>query len=203
MHERIEGTNIEKETDMTKKRRFGAVRTLPSGMVQASYIGPDHKRHRAPTTFRNRPQANAFLRKIDAEIRLGQWSTWPRVATVDSDNFGEYCERHIRVQTTKKGRLLERSTQAHYRQLLATHLSPFVSLRLESITPTVVADWWAAALPSGHITTLSKAYKLLSATLKRAVKEGHLASNPCQVTGAQSAQTGKKVCTPLTCCTSN
>jgi len=32
MHECIERMNIEKETNMTEKRRFGAVRTLPSSL---------------------------------------------------------------------------------------------------------------------------------------------------------------------------
>ncbi|HCM51211.1 MAG TPA: site-specific integrase, partial [Microbacterium sp.] len=36
-----------------RKRResFGAIRKLPSGRYQASYVGPDGERYTAPSTF--------------------------------------------------------------------------------------------------------------------------------------------------------
>ena len=46
---------------MAKKRPFGTKRMLPSGRVQATYVGPDGRRHKAPFTFNNRQQAAAYL----------------------------------------------------------------------------------------------------------------------------------------------
>jgi hypothetical protein len=56
---------------MAKKRPFGTKRMLPSGRVQATYVGPDGKRHNAPFTFNNRQQAAAYLETVRAEIILG------------------------------------------------------------------------------------------------------------------------------------
>ena len=42
-------------------RGWGHVRKLPSGRFQASYIGPDGNRHRAPMTYGKRADANGWL----------------------------------------------------------------------------------------------------------------------------------------------
>lgn len=182
---------------MTKKRPFGTKRTLPSGRVQATYIGPDRKRHKAPHTFKNNQQAKSFLESVEAQIILGQWSASTVPGDTEGELFGNYCSRHIEVQANSKtGENLEESTKAHYRRLLATHLSPFSELRLTEISPSVVSDWWAEAAQSGHLTTLSKAYVLLKAVMSRAVEEGYIDKNPCLVKGAQNASTGKELYTP-------
>jgi len=49
---------------MAKRKRresFGAVRELPSGRMQASYVGPDGERHNAPQTFDNLTEARGWL----------------------------------------------------------------------------------------------------------------------------------------------
>lgn len=184
---------------MAKKRPFGTKRTLPSGRVQASYVGPDGKRHTAPNTFNNRRQAKTYLETVEAEIRLGVWQPDHQERVAEGPLFGEYCSRHIEVQVHRKsGKKLEDSTKAHYRQLLSTHLSPFSDLRLDEISPSLVSDWWADATANGKLTTLSKAYKLLKAVMERAVKEGLIEKNPCIVHGAQNASSGKKLHTPTT-----
>jgi len=43
------------------KRSFGAIRRLPSKRYQASYIGPDMARHRAPGTFPSKIDAEGWL----------------------------------------------------------------------------------------------------------------------------------------------
>jgi hypothetical protein len=127
-------------------KKFGYIRKLPSGRIQASYIGPDGKRHNAPTTFSDKKLARDFLKNQDALIQLGQWTgkVESNQALTEVQLFGEYCERHISIQTTSRGALLERSTQSLYRQLLRTHLSPFAPLRLDEISEAIVSDWWAA-----------------------------------------------------------
>ncbi len=182
---------------MAKKRPFGTKRSLPSGRVQATYIGPDGLRHKAPHTFKNRKQATEYLEEVRAEISLGHWGTQETTLAGSSYRFGAYCERHIEVRVhPKTGRGLEASTKAHYRQLLATHLSPFADIPISEISPVLVHDWWADATKTGRLTTLSKAYKLMKVTMARAVKEGLVAKNPCDVEGAQNASSGKRLHTP-------
>src|SRR5262249_31766649 len=63
----------------TGRRQFGAVRKLPSGRWQASYIGPDGERHTArtddgrPLTFDGRQYANAYLSRVHGDIQAGRW----------------------------------------------------------------------------------------------------------------------------------
>lgn len=182
---------------MVRKRPFGTKRSLPSGRVQATYIGPDGLRHSAPHTFKNRKQATDYLEEVRAQIVLGQWEAEETHHAGSNYLFGHYCERHIEVRVhPKTGRGLEPSTKAHYRQLLATHLSPFAEVPISEITPALVHDWWADATKAGRFTTLSKAYKLMKATMARAVKEGLVDKNPCDVEGAQNASSGKRLHTP-------
>ena len=182
---------------MAKKRPFGTKRTLPSGRVQATYVGPDGLRHKAPHTFRNRKQAANYLEAVRAEIVLGRWVASETVRDVPSPHFGLYCERHI-VQRVhpKTGQALEASTKAHYRQLLKTHLGQFADIPVAEIKPSQVNDWWAEGTKSGHLTTLSKAYKLMKATFARAVREGLVDGNPCDIDGAQNASSRKRLYTP-------
>lgn len=140
-------------------KKFGYTRKLPSGRFQASYVGPDGQRHNAPTTFSGELLARKYLKTQDALIQLGQWtsSSGPEPEAEPTPTFGDYCERHISIQTTSRGALLERSTQFLYRQLLRTHLSPFAPLQLTDITEALVSDWWAAAIADGQKTMPSKA----------------------------------------------
>ena len=182
---------------MAKKRPFGTKRMLPSGRVQATYVGPDGKRHNAPFTFNNRQQAAAYLETVRAEIILGRWEPHELVSVDSQYLFGEFCRRFIEVRVNPKtGEGLEPSTKAHYRQLLDTHLSPFAASPIDEITPRLVDDWWTSAKESGHLTTLSKAYKLMRATMARAAKDGLVDKNPCAIEGAQNASSGKRLHTP-------
>lgn len=158
------------------KRTFGYIRELPSGRFQASYVWPDGVRNKGPLTFKQQSSAREFLKNQEALIQLNQWEKDSDFGPTDQDTpfFGVYCERHISVQTTSRGDLLELSTQALYRNLLRTHLSPFASLRLDDITESIVNDLWPKAIKSGKKTTLSKAYKLLASVMKRAVEEKYL-----------------------------
>ena len=55
------------------RRYFGNIRKLPSGRYQASYKGPDGKRHTAPSTFDSRVYADAWLARVHGDIQRGQW----------------------------------------------------------------------------------------------------------------------------------
>lgn len=178
-------------------RPFGFVRKLPSGRFQASYIGPDSNRYNAPATFKTKTEARDWLA---VERSLIVTKDWTAPGTVEAASeipvFKHYAERHIAVQTNHYGELLRESTKALYVRLLNTKLEKFHEFKLDEFTPADITDWWADSTATGERTSASKAYKLLSAVLKRAVDEGHLMSNPCKVKGAQSATSGKTIAFP-------
>ena len=56
------------------RRRFGYVRQLPSGRWQASYIGPDGLRYRAPSTFHTEKLADKWVRYEEGLIETNHWA---------------------------------------------------------------------------------------------------------------------------------
>src|SRR4051794_14307303 len=93
-----------------RRARFGSLRRLPSGRVQARYTGPDGVTHKAPFTFDTEGDAETWLSTIRADIVRESWTSdtsKPRALT-----FGAYAERWLTART------LEARTRAHYRSLL-------------------------------------------------------------------------------------
>lgn len=180
------------------KRSFGYIRKLPSKKFQASYLSPSKKRVNAPYTFLTRADANAWLSQEEVKLTSGKWEDPALAAAVASipHRFEEYVERHIRLQTTRDGALLRSSTKTLYMRLLRVNLRPFWGRSIESLTTAEISEWWATAIKNGNRTISSKAYKLLSTALKRAVGEKLIPTNPCMVMGAQSAITGKRIQVP-------
>jgi integrase len=174
----------------TMTRPFGYIRKLPSGKFQASYPGPDGERHTAPTTYRHRPDAQRWLRHEQTAIEQGAWDLPENQDTL----FGEFCAGYIAKKShPRTGKGLRESTQQHYRQLLATHLAEFAHTPLADISYQVVEQWWSQGTANGAFTARARAYKLMSATMKRAVSHGLIDKSPCTLPGVHNASTGKTV----------
>jgi len=170
---------------------WGTIRKLPSKRYQASYIGPDQKRHNAPSTFTTKAQAGLWLAEQHLAIEKGTWhqSRAPK-ATVET--FKTYAESHIRLQTNARGQNLRKNTQDMYTRLLGLHLTEFHAIPIDNISKRQIDEWWYKKVKQGISTTASKAYKLLHSVLKRAVADGLIPENPCKIRGAHSLTTGKK-----------
>jgi integrase len=183
---------------MTKRRAFGTIRKLPSGRFQASYIGPDAQRFTAPRTFRAKTDAAAWLTLQEASLIDGTWAIKRETDRTKAlpNEFIDFAVRHIELQTNRAGELLRGSTRDLYRRLIRTKLSDFAGRNVGEITVSEVSEWWARQSVTGRITSSARAYKLLSAVLKRAVAEGLRPDNPCQVKGAHSASSEKEIAVP-------
>ncbi len=175
------------------RRSFGYIRKLPSKKFQASYVGLRGTRINAPFTFLTKGDASAWLASEETKLSKGEWQDLATFPILPTFKFEEYVERHINLQTNSDGSLLRESTKNLYRRLLRVNLCQFHGRSLDSITASEISEWWARAISKGKKTITSKAYKLMSAALKRAVHENLINSNPCKVKGAQSAITGKRV----------
>jgi integrase len=163
-----------------KRRDFGAVRRLPSGRWQASYLGLDGLRRNAPSTFTTKADAHAWLTVRQFELLRGDWID-PDLGRV---TLSAYAQRWI-----AEHRLAPR-TRDLYDGLLRLHVTPFMGqVPVGGITTEAVRSWRAELLRSGRSEeTTAKAYRLLRAVLSTAVDDGRLARNPCRIKGADAGR---------------
>lgn len=169
------------------RRSFGTVRRLPSRRWQATYIGPDGARHRAPVTFDTKGDASAYLAARQTDVSRGEWSA-PAAGRV---TFGDYAGAWLAARELKP------TTRSHYGWLLDTYISPtFAARTLRGITPAGVRGWYGE-LPAARPTARAHAYGLLRTILATAVADDMIAANPCRVRGGGQVRRARGV-TPAT-----
>ncbi|KAF3466534.1 tyrosine-type recombinase/integrase [Streptomyces sp. Tu 3180] len=158
-----------------RRRRFGAIRRLPSGRYQARYPGPDGVMRPAPFTFETMADADDWLAEKQTEIRRGEWRD-PEAGAV---GFRAYADKWV------EERELAPLTRDLYRYLLDKHLTAFADLDLDEITAPRVREWRAERLRiTGAKTITAKAYRLLKAIMETAVDDELIPRNPCRIKGA-------------------
>ncbi|MFD8275623.1 tyrosine-type recombinase/integrase [Streptomyces flaveolus] len=158
-----------------RRRRFGAIRKLPSGRFQARYPGPDGVMRPAPHTFETTADADDWLAEKQTEIRRGDWRD-PEAGAV---SFRAYAEKWV------EERELGVLTRDLYRYLLDRHILPtFGDDDLDEITAPRVRSWRSERLRTGAKTATAKAYRLLKAIMETAVDDDLIRRNPCRIKGA-------------------
>ncbi len=165
-------------TPRRKRRDFGAVRQLPSGRWQASYLALDGLRRTALSTFTTKADAHAWLTVRQSELLKGDWID-PDLGRVTFDDFA--------TRWIAEHRLGPR-TRDLYEGLHRLHLRPFLgSVPLGSLTTERVRTWRAELLTAGRSEgTVAKSYRLLRAILNTAVDDGRITRNPCRIKGADA-----------------
>jgi hypothetical protein len=161
------------------RRRFGAIRRLPSGRYQVRYRTADGRYVTAPTTFETKADAGRFLSKIETDMLRGQWAD-PRLGRT---SFNELADRWLDSTVT-----LRANTKDGYRSILRRYLRPaFGSYPLARIDVLAVRTWLAKLEAAGvGQATRAKAYRLLARILGAAVEARFIAVNPCGIRGAAS-----------------
>ncbi|MFB9906816.1 tyrosine-type recombinase/integrase [Allokutzneria oryzae] len=162
------------------RRRFGWVRKLPSGRFQASYLGPDGKRHNAPETFPTDRDADRWLVHVEGAILRREWTN-PDQAKI---RLCDYAESWIAERPGLRPR-----TVHLYGWLLAKYVTPHLGeVQLGQLDTPMIRSWRAKLLREGVSETMTaKAYRLLRAVLMTAANEDRIIPrNPCQVRGAGS-----------------
>lgn len=169
---------------MSRRRGFGAIRQLPSKQYQASYLGPDLIRHKAPTTFMAKEDAEAWLAQRRAEIKNQDWA--PPTARKPV-TFAEHAERWL------TNRQLKPRTRYHYRKLLDARILPtFQNVTLKQLTTDLIDDWYYQ-MGDGTPTARSHAYGLLRTILGDAVQRRLIDFNPCHIRGAGNTKRVKQI----------
>ncbi|MDR3658755.1 MAG: tyrosine-type recombinase/integrase [Mycobacterium sp.] len=168
---------------MTRNRRgWGHIRKLPSKRFQASYVGPDIRRHHAPTTYTGKMDAEGWLANERRLIERGEWTPPASRGKVSRLvlTLRQYSETWVAQRTLKP------RTRAHYEILLAEHVCPALGdIELASLAPQTIRSWYSVTLVD-RPTYRAHAYGLLHAICATAVKDGLLTSNPCQIDRAMS-----------------
>jgi integrase len=167
-------------------RRFGNVRKLPSGRHQASYLGPDGRRHTAPETFERKSDAERWLTLTEAQIFNGDW-TDPQRGKIP---LGMYGATWIKERPNLRPKTVEL-----YSWLLERYVVPTLGgVQVGKLTTQMIRTWRAGLLKDGvSVSTTAKAYRLLRAILMTAVEDDKMLSrNPCRVRGADNEQTTER-----------
>jgi integrase len=161
------------------RRRFGAIRRLPSGRYQVRYRTADGRYVTAPMTFETKADGGRYLSKIETDTLRGEWAD-PRLGRT---TFGEWADRWLDSTVN-----LRANTKAGYRSILRRYLRPaFGSYPLARIDVLVVRTWLAKLEADGvGQATRAKAYRLLARILGAAVEARYLAVNPCGIRRAAS-----------------
>jgi integrase len=166
------------------RRRFGAVRKLPSGRYQVRYRTADGRDVTAPMTFATKVDAGRYLAKVEADLLRGEWAD-PRLGRT---TFGEWTDRWLSSTAN-----LRANTKAGYHTILHQYLRPaFGSFPLARIDVLAIRTWLARLEAQGvGQATRAKAYRLLARILGAAVEARYLAVNPCSIRGAASDGTSE------------
>jgi integrase len=159
------------------RRGWGHIRKLPSTKFQASYVGPDIRRHTAPVTFTVRIDAEGWLAGERRLIERGEWTPpEARMAAARASlTLRQYAQAWLAQRSVKP------TTRGLYQALLTQHILPVLGqVELATLTPQTVRGWHATTL-TDRPTYRGRAYSLLHAVCATAVTDGLLAANPCVI----------------------
>ncbi len=160
-----------------RRRRFGAVRELPSGRWQVCYRGPDGLMRPADKTFATKTDAEVWLTHKEAEILNGDWIN-PDAGKVLLSAYGAaWIEERPNLRP---------KTVTLYRYLLRCHIAPHFGIKTVAEIKEAHVRRWRKDLLDSEVSavTTAKAYRLLKAILNTAVDDGIIKRNPCRIKGA-------------------
>jgi integrase len=162
-------------------RPWGTSRRLTSGRWQARYVFHG-ERFLAPKTFATQKAADAWLRQKRTEIERGDHID-PKLGRVLLSEYVELWKKSsavARLRPSTKNRDFD-----YVRNYLLPHLG---KKALEDLDFQAIDEWIVnlkehggrRSRPLGS-ETVAKACQILGKILDRAVKSGHISSNPCRL----------------------
>lgn len=171
------------------RRGWGYLRRLPSKRWQASYIGPDLTRHRAPHTYTSKMDAEVWLSN---ERRLIERDEWTPPALRSAAQQAQAVTLAVYADRWLTQRDLKPRTRDQYATVLRQHINPVLGdVPLCHLNAETVRAWYAATL-TDKPTYRASAYRVLRAVLTTATTDGLLPSNPCRIPNAGTAKRASK-----------
>lgn len=162
---------------------------------QASFIGPDQRRHYAPTVFTARMNAERWLaRERDYKERcIATGETWKPPSERATEKRAKVLTLSEYGKTVIDQRVLKPRTRLEYEAKWSQLIEPALGrLAVRDVTATAVRAWYSG-LDKDKPTRNSHAYGVLSMICNTAVRDGLLDRNPCQIVGATNAKPKRKV----------
>lgn len=167
---------------MAGKRRFGALRKLPSGRWQARYRTPDGRLITAPGTYATKTDAARYLDAVELDQLRGVWHD---PAPGRRETLRAWSARWLSQHSAG----LTPATAESYRGLLERCVLDreldgrqigLGELTLAAVTPLRVGEWLADLRRTGlSASRIRKAYRVLSLAMDAAVRDRLLAASPC------------------------
>ena len=114
---------------MSRRRRFGRVRRLPSGRWQVRYRTDDGGSHTGPHTFLSRADAERYLAEVDLAMHRGGW--------VHPDAGAVLLRDYVEQWLAERPVPLRPRTEDLYRGLLRRHILPSVGQAARATRPRV------------------------------------------------------------------
>jgi integrase len=169
-------------------RAWGSIKRQRTKRVsyQASFVGPDLRRHYAPHTFTDKMNAEAWLlrEKNYRDQCLATGERWRNVVERDNEKkargllFGAYGAKVL------EQRKLKDSSRLLYEDKWEKYIEPhFGNVAVKDMSAQAVRAWFAG-LDSQYATRNAQAYTVLSMICATAVDDGLLIANPCTIKGA-------------------
>lgn len=154
------------------RRTFGAVRKLPSGRYQASYLDPHGTRVNAPTTFTAKVDADAWLAVQRAALESGSWR-----GRDDRMTVGEYAESWLAGLNVKP------RTRYNYAASYRRWIAPtFRATAMTAVTTPMVRKW-VGIFPASKPAARTQAYRVLAMMFRDASEDGIVSDSPVAVRG--------------------
>ena len=164
------------------RRRFGAVRQLPSGLWQARYPDPaTGSLTAAPDRFLTRKDAEVWLAEEETKILRGAWID-PNAGKITVREWGDRWFTSARAT-------LKAKTVGSYESLLRTLIYPtFADTDVAAVKPIHVSEWVAKlrrrkSARTGKPLSASRvrqAYRVLSLLMAAAVENELIGRSPCR-----------------------
>src|SRR6188472_4288211 len=167
---------------------------------QASFIGPDLRRHYAPVIFSARMNAERWLirEKHIIEECAGSSERWKPPAERKTEKKAEVLLLSKYGKTVIDQRKLGARTRIEYESKWSQLIEPKLGRRaVRDLTTTAVRAWFSG-LGDEHPTRSGHAYGVLNMICNTAVKDGLLERNPCQIVGASNPKPKKVIKIPTT-----
>lgn len=162
-----------------------------SGRFQASFTGPDKRRHFAPMTFASKMNAQRWLAKeqdlIEKCMIAGEPWKPPSARTEEKRaevmTLAQYGKEVIAQRTLKP------RTRIGYESSFANYIEPKLGkTAVRDLNPATVRSWFSGLGTSNPVRN-GHAYGLLNMICNTAIKDGLLQSNPCQIERAMNPKT--------------
>jgi integrase len=184
------------------RRDWGKIKKQPTttASYQASFMGPDGRRHYAPNTFASKTYAQGWLAKErDYKERCAiNGERWKPPAERAVQKQAEVIRLSDYGKNVIDQRVLRPRTRIEYESKWSQLIEPKLGkLAVRDVTPTAVRAWFAG-LDSTKETRNGHAYSVLNMICNTAVRDGLLDRNPCDVRGAMNPKAKKRVKIPST-----